>query len=29
MHGVIRPMLQWNTQFKGEIPRVTRLRARH
>jgi lipopolysaccharide transport system ATP-binding protein len=29
MHGVIRPMLQWSTQFKGKNTRVTRLRASH
>ena len=29
MHGVVRPMLQWSTQFKAKNPRVTRLRASH
>jgi lipopolysaccharide transport system ATP-binding protein len=29
MYGVVRPMLQWSTQFKPKNPRVTRLRATH
>jgi lipopolysaccharide transport system ATP-binding protein len=27
MHGVVRPMLQWSTQFKPRNPRLARLRA--